>query len=474
MAAEQQVKKNPKEARYLVKVAPDKTEAHLSIYPHDSLPFSISAIDLKNKLREYGVNYGVKFPVLQEIAKQLGMSGDSIENVHIASGVAPVDGQNGRLELVVNMTPQSIGKEKEDGTIDYRQKESFVRVRKGQILAYYHEPTEGLHGMGVDGNPIKAKPGKEITLKLENVAYFEEERVYKATDDGQFLFKKSGLSVHTVMEVPGDVDFESGCVDFPGTVTVKGSILPDFYVKARGDVFVQGIVTDGTIESGANVKVKEGIAGSGKSVVTCDGTLQTGYIQNAQVICNESVHVKKVVYSSTIRCEDKVFVEGMVLGSKISAGSEIIVKDVGTEVGVQTHLEVGVQPATEQLLRELRERIDFCSQNIKKIETSLGEQICAMPRDLIENVYEDHAYELLRVLDVRDELFKEKEALEAEKTELASKSVVNAPAFIKVRGTVHPGTRIAIKGKKLVVEEIIKYAKFYYDPQDGLIKWTSL
>ncbi len=474
MAGEQQLKKSSKETRYLVRILPDKTEAYLSIYPKDLIPFAISAIDLKNKLKDYGVQYGVKFPVLQEMAKHLGMSGDPIENVLIASGVSPVDGQNARIELVVNMTPQSIGKEKEDGTIDYKQKESFVKVKKGQILAYYHAPTEGLHGMGVDGNPIKAKPGKDVELKLENVNFFPEERVYKAMDDGQFLFKKNSLSVHTVMEIAGDIDFSSGCVNFPGTVTIQGSILPDFYVKARGDVFIQGIVTDGVVESGANVKVKEGIAGSGKSIVTCDGTLHTGYIQNSRVICGESVYVKKVIYSSTVFCEEKVFVEGMVLGSTITAGLEITVKDVGTEVGVHTNLEVGVQPYTKQQIKDLSERIEFCKQNIKKIEASLGEYICNMPRDVIENVYEEKSYELLRVLDMRNDLFKEKEMLEAQKEELVNKSLVTIPAYIRIRGTAHPGTKISISGKKFIVENTVKYAKFYYDPQDGIIKWSSL
>ena len=460
--------------RFISKISVDRTSAVLSIYPTDNVPFKTTASELKQILKDQGVSYGVKLVVLEELSKALALSGEEIKDRVVALGVPPVPGQDARLEIVVNTIVKSIGKEKEDGTIDYRQKESIIKVKKGQIIAYYHEETNGLDGIGVDGKPIKTKPGKKLNIKTTNVSFHEDESVYRSDTDGQLSIRKNNIAVYNVRTVDGDVDFEIGCVDFPGTVTVSGSVLPDFYVKARGDVFVNGSITDAVIESGGTLKVREGIGGSGKSLVTAMDDILTGYIQNSNVSSNTSVHIKKVAYSSTVKANETITVEGMVLGGNIVAGKEVIIKDVGTEIGINTCIEVGVKIMYKQEVKQIEEQIAFCNMNIEKIQRSIGEKICNLPDEFVEQIYKDGAPELIRINNVRKSLIAQRDELELLKQESLKKYVSNEPVSIRIRGTVQPGTKIIVKGKGIVLEEELKYVKFYYDNDEDIVKWASL
>ncbi|MCD6459168.1 DUF342 domain-containing protein [bacterium] len=460
--------------RFVSKISSDKTSAALSIYPADHVPFKITATELKKILKEQGVVYGVKLVVLEELSKALFLSGEEIKDRVVALGVAPVSGQDARMEIVVNTIVKSVGKEKKDGTMDYRRKESIIKVKKGQIIAYYHEETNGLDGIGVDGKPIKTKPGKKLNVRTTNVSFFENESVFRADMDGQLSVKKNNLAVYNVRSIGGDVDFETGCVDFPGTVTISGSVLPDFYVKARGDVFVNGTISDAVVESGGTLKVREGIGGSGKSLITASDDILTGYIQNSNVTSNTSIHIKKVVYSSTVKANNIITVEGMVLGGNIVAGREIIIKDVGTEIGIHTCIEVGVKIMYKEKVEQIEEEINFCNINIEKIERFIGEKICNLPDEFVEQIYKENAPELIRINNVRKKLIAQKEELQLQKQEALQKYVSNEPVCVRIRGAVQPGTKIIVKGKPFILEEEMKYVKFYYDKDEDTVKWASL
>jgi len=151
-----------------------------------------------------------------------------------------------------------------------------------------------------------------------------------------------------VRQIEGDVDFETGCVDFPGVVAVSGSVIPDFYVKARGDVFIGDSITDATVECGGALKVKCGIVGSHKSKVKSVGPVLVSYIQNSSVYTEDSITVKKSVYGSKLLARDRIQVDETIVGGVASAGREIMVKEAGSPTGTETFLEVGVQPELKQ------------------------------------------------------------------------------------------------------------------------------
>ena len=53
------------------------------------------------------------------------------------------------------------------------------------------------------------------------------------------------LHVYETPSFSGDIDFQSGNVDFSGDVFISGSVLSNFTVKAQGSIFVHGMVEAG-------------------------------------------------------------------------------------------------------------------------------------------------------------------------------------------------------------------------------------
>ncbi|MEW6536716.1 MAG: FapA family protein [Candidatus Auribacterota bacterium] len=463
-----------KETKFVIKVSHDKMQAVLSVYPKNGEPITVSPLELKDKLVDFGVVHGIKFPMLSEISRKLAESGDNLENIRVAVGTPPKDGKDGRIEMLVNTVVQSVGKQKEDGSIDYKQKETIIKVQKGQMIARHHDPTLGEDGILVDGNPVKSKHGKKLNIQIDNIDFDEEKKVYISNIDGRLMYRKNYLAVLGVRQIEGDVNFETGCVDFPGTVAVTGSVIPDFYVKARGDIYIGENITDATIECGGTLKVKCGIVGSHKSVVKCGGSILVSYVQNSTVYSEESIMVKKSVYGSKLIACDRIQVDDTIVGGVTSAGKEIMVKDVGSPTGTETFLEAGVQPELKQRVQEISQKIQFCEQNIEKIQNSLGEGICNMPEEFLDVLYQNQPAELRKIIDMYKQLKQQKKDLIAERNAALESAISSEPAFIKVRGTIYPGSKISIKGKKMVIEEEMKYTKFYLDEKVRLIQWVSL
>lgn len=464
-----------KETKYTVTLSSDRTRAYLSIYPKNTMAFEITTDELQEKLKTHRVTYGIDINVLNDIARRLASSGTPIENVLVATGSVPVEGKDAQMELLVDTAIKSIGKENKDGTIDYKQKESILKVIAGQSIARYYKPIAGTPGTAVDGTVIGARSGKDLKVTLENVEFCEEEGVFKAACDGQLFPGKSYLGVKTIRTIEGDVDLETGCIDFPGTVVIKGSVLNEFYVKARGDIFINGSVSDALIECAGELKVREGITGSFKTKIQCDGSILAGYIQNSSVSSGDSIRVTRDVYSSTLVARDKITVENELIGGFLTAGQEITVKHVGSETGVETILEVGIKTEVRDQLQKVTDKINACTQNIDKIQNSLGEKIYKLPVEMIEILFKDKAKDILRILELRNGLISTKTQLEKEKDDLIKQeTMVSDSASIKVRGTIHPYTKIIIKGKKMVVSNSLTYVRFYMDKHDQTLKWATL
>ncbi|MCB1194556.1 DUF342 domain-containing protein [bacterium] len=469
-----QVFNEQKTTQFAVNISKDRFTATLDVYPKDGMPFDVSPFELKQILKKNGVVNGVQINALGEISRQLAQSGENIQDAVVAKGIMPIDGKDHRIEYVVDTISKSIGKRNEDGSIDYRQRESIVKVIKGQIIAYYHEATNGLDGMTVDGKVVRAQVGKSKKVELENVEYVEHEKLFKAMEDGQLMARETSIKVQTVQTIEGDVDFDSGCVDFPGTVIIKGCVLPNFYVKARGDILVNKTITDAHIESIGDVKVREGICGSHKCIIECGGSVYTNYVQNSCIICRNDVIIKKASYFSHIMAEKKIAIGSQVLGGSLSAEKEIEIKDVGSNTGGETLLEAGMYISSKNKLKQLNEQIEFCETNREKIERLIGGDICSKSREELKLLFGENFAEIEKVLDLMGQLEVQKKELYDERKKILNKASVPYPAYIKIRGTAYPGTKIVLKGLKYTVEEEMKFVRFYIDEKENRLKWTSL
>ena len=90
---------------------------------------------------------------------------------------------------------------------------------------------------------------------------------------------KNGLiHVDPVFLVKGDLDYQTGNIDFIGSVVIKGDVKSGFNVKASGDIEIEGVVEDSIVETDSDVLIKLGFIGHGEGKIIAMGSVNANIV----------------------------------------------------------------------------------------------------------------------------------------------------------------------------------------------------
>jgi hypothetical protein len=186
----------------------------------------------------------------------------------VATGIEPQPGKNGWLELVVNTQLKEDGpKQREDGSVDYREIKTIPTVDKGQLIAFVHLPEPGKPGLTVTGETVLPPPSEPLIVQTKRgVILIDNGTKIVAIESGRPQINQRGMSV-SVSIMPRlflekDVDLSSGNIYFLGDVEVAGSVQESMSVEADGDVFVHGMANKANIVAGNRIVVRKNVINS--------------------------------------------------------------------------------------------------------------------------------------------------------------------------------------------------------------------
>lgn len=183
----------------------------------------------------------------------------------IASGIKPKEGENGKIEIVVDLQKKTGPQERNNGTVDFREVQVIPTVRKGQVIAIVHPPIPGTPGFTVSNEPIVPKPVYPLILRAgQGIVLIENGTKVVATEEGRPLIEQRGLmvKVYIVPKLihPTDVNISSGNIRFKGDIEVRGNVEKGMIVEAEGEITVLKNVYASTISG------KNGISILGNSI----------------------------------------------------------------------------------------------------------------------------------------------------------------------------------------------------------------
>ena len=343
-------------------------EAHMivSAEPNEE----IKKEDLISHLKSYGVVYGIMEDAIENIVKSKIFD----KPVLVAVGKKPVDGKDGQIVIIKPEQTEDGQSIADKGKIDLRELPARMRtiVKAGQTVAEIIPPTEGEEGRNVLGRVLKPKVGKPPQLKLgRNVRLIEDGKKVVAAVGGILIAATDGtIDVNEVLNVQGDVDYSTGNIDFPGEVRIKGDVKPGFAVKAKGDVVVGGVIEAATVVSFEGSVSALGIKGREKGIVKAKEEVRAKFVENAVVEAGKAVIVDGPITNSQIKAEEKVIAKGskgVIVGGTISAGSYVEAEEIGSELGVSTHVEVGVEPEERERMKVLKAQLELDRENLSKL-----------------------------------------------------------------------------------------------------------
>jgi uncharacterized protein (DUF342 family) len=415
-----------------VQVSADKMKAVLKVYPSlNEGPLELAV--LKQFLREKGIKFGLKTEMFPEVVKKQSSYFEWL----IAEGKPCVNGEDASLQFHFQKGVQDLKPKKlENGSVDFYDLNLIQIVAEGTTLVERIPPTEGIKGMNVLGEEIKAKPGKDVRLPLGvNTEIVDDKKKLVSKIEGHVSYVNKKVNVYPIYEVKGDVDFNTGNIKFPGNVIVRGSVKNTFTIEAGGDVEIYGNL-GGTVIAGGNLHIKKGII---QGTAEVEGSIYARYIENGSAFSKEDIFVGEAIMHSTIKAEKKLSVSGkrgLIVGGHISVGEEVSAKNIGSPMGTSTILEVGYVPELIDEYKVVCTHLKHCQENNEKNNQILNS---FQKMKAAGNFTSEKNKLYLKVWETRYRNEKEIEKLQKQKNELELHFGDIGDTRIKVLDTIYSG-----------------------------------
>lgn len=217
-------------------------------------------------LESKGVRYGIIKEAIENASRQC-----NVNDILVAKGLPAQDDIPDEIQVLFKELEELKEYEDANNKVDFRKRFVIANVKAGDIIGKIIPGSTGSDGQDIFGALIKRKTAKRVAVKIGEGCRLENNTVI-ATLEGKPAFKVSTFSVNKLYKVE-QVDLTSGNIDFSGNVEVIGAVLDGMEVKAGNEL-----------------------------------------------------HIGKNVESATVKSLSKIIIDGNVLHSKVTAGSENVEK----------------------------------------------------------------------------------------------------------------------------------------------------
>ncbi len=350
----------------------DKLYAWGIVFPPVGYGAEVSREMLYQALAAQGILYGVNTHLIDRWAM------DREKYLHlflVATGKPAFDGANGNI---VDSFPREAVRSlevDEFDRVDYTALNLIHNVKQGQEICRLIKPTEGEPGRTVLDTEIPAKCGKSVPLpKGRNTEISEDGTLLIASIAGDVEFTGRSFQVKPVLEIPGNVDFSTGNINFLGDINIRGDVLSGFTVRAMGNIQVAGVVEAGsTVEAGGDLVVVKGILGDGTTIIRAHRSIFSKYIENSTIYVRENLQTDCII-NSQIYSDGEVLVvsgRGTIIGGRIWAAKRINALTVGARSECRTSVMLGGLPCTNFEYEIVQRELKMLEMELEKLECQL-------------------------------------------------------------------------------------------------------
>lgn len=439
-----------------VKIDADEMEAYLQLAPPaENTNYTIK--DLQNMLNNNNVRYGIINSALTDIIEGRLYN----QAVLVAKGMEPVHGVDGYYEYMFNKLVDNKPQIKEDGTVDYWSVHNIESVEAGKIIAVYHPPVQGKDGIGVRGNVVYAKRGKEMPLlKGKGFDRSSDNMLYTASIDGKIEMQNDRIIISGIHEVSGNVDITRGNIDFRGDVVVHGNVESGLTIRATGSITIDGTIEACTLEAGKDIILRSGMLGGHKASVKTKGNIYAKFFENTHIEAEGNIQAD-VLMNCVVDCHGKVVLSGRrasIIGGEIHAIQGVEAFSIGNDAETKTYIYTGAEIAIHTRAAQLEKQIADIKTEIKKIEKGL-EQFKALEKEKAASYANDPRRMALLRIRIKDvATLAEAEDEFAKVNSLLSRA---KGSTVKIMDKVYPGVRIIIDDERIKVPNEASNIEFY-------------
>ena len=374
------------------------------------------------------------------------------EPIVIARGTPPQHDENGRIEKLYGSQEPETESNKADNPDNsdnsddadsapdresHYDRSTIITVAEGQDILRIIPPVEGTDGTDIYGKVIPRKLGRDAQIRLGPSVRRAGDLII-AECDGELEFTGDKISINNQLEIPGNVDFSVGNIDFAKDVVIGKNVLDLFKVRSKANITVHGIVEAAEVHAEQNLIVNGGIAGKDKGKFSAGADIQTKYISNSYVRAGGNIEVRTEIVHCDLACEGRVSVEGgPLVGGRTVARGGVKVKDLGCDAGTRTILEVGIDQAVKDKYEQIAPEVKIRRRKAEKTRQAV-EPLLANQKHLTSDQKEKATELLYNAGELEDEAGEMIEQLR----EVYKAMQEEAVAEIEVVGTMFAGVLI--------------------------------
>lgn len=453
---------------YLLTITPDKMKAIVRFYAPAAGGNRLSAEEFVKDLTLKGIKTGISMDEINRFFSERCYC----ENLIVASGRPVIQGQDSKIEYFFQTDLKVRPAVKEDGTVDFFNLNTVNHCQKGQVIAQLIPEVPGEDGITIYGEAIKPKEVKRQTLKYGRNISISEDNLKMISDvDGHVMLLDGKVFVSDVLTLE-NVDTSTGNIEYQGSVQVNGNVCTNFSIQAKGNIIVSGIVEGACLKSGGDIILTRGMNGMNRGVLNAGGNIVAKFLENTNAFAGGIITVESIIHS-TVQAGDEVVVSGKrgyITGGMVGAVNSVTAKVLGSAMGADTIIEVGIDPRIKRRVKELQQ----LTQEVNKVIRSVQPQLTATQQKLAKGVkLSPEQIQYMKSLIGLSQKKQEDLRQYIEEMEQIQINMVKAEsAQVVVTGEAYPGTRICIGETSTSIEAIEHYCKFILS--EGEIKRTTI
>lgn len=411
-------------------------------------------------LRDMGVTEGMQMESISDMPLS--------KKTMVAKGIEPINGDDALLNYfkLSEKKPHL----KTDGGVDHYELQLVDPCIQGDWLGDKTPPGDGTMGKTVKGDPLYPKVGRDYQLKYDpltvDLVVEAGREVLRAKMNGAIRFKDGKIGVDNHLVIHGDVDYNTGNIDFDGYVTIRGTVQDCFSVTATYDISVlspMGIGAVDTIESKkGNVYVKGGINGKGSVKVMAGRHIYVKYVNEATMTAQGNIFIGLYAYDSELHGQrielspDK----GKIVGGVTHARHQIVTGTIGNKMEKKT--DVIVKGFERVNIKEELDMLQFKYQDILSKANKLKRQLEVFELNLAK--LDERAMNTYRAMMVSYEgILEEIARVNDQSTQLEEILRTRGDGEVKIFGGVHPKSMLEIKKLQKKVNDLMMCSFYVKD-----------
>ena len=290
------------------------------------------------------------------------------ERFLISEGQAAVEARDGEFERDEALEKQA-GEWEADAPVNYYTRNSIVTIEADANVGRLLPPADGSAGTDVLGQEVVPQRMKGMPLMLGHglrTAEGDPSQVV-AEVPGRFAREGNTIFMRELLQIPSNVDFESGNIDSVIDVHVFGCVKPNFSVRTAKSLAVNRTVESARLEAEGDIQIRGGVFGQGSGqLVRAGGSIAASICDAAELKAGGDICIVKEIINSNLNAEGELRIEhGSIIGGEIYARNGVNVKNAGSDAGARTRIAVGIDGAVlyraQQMDKQVRKHQECCT-----------------------------------------------------------------------------------------------------------------